>query len=35
MTTLDLIKIELTRLHKALDKSLEGLTPEQLAPFCG
>src|SRR5215831_5225640 len=30
MTTLELITIELTRLHKALDKSLEGLTPEQL-----
>ena len=30
MTTAELLKIELTRLHKALDKSLEGLTPEQL-----
>ena len=30
MTTLELITHELRRLHKALDKSLEGLTPEQL-----
>jgi hypothetical protein len=30
MTTLELITIELTRLHKALDASLGGLTPEQL-----
>jgi hypothetical protein len=30
MTILELLKIELTRLHKALDKSLDGLTPEQL-----
>ena len=30
MTTLELITIELTRLHKALDASLSGLTPEQL-----
>jgi hypothetical protein len=30
MTTIELIKIELTRLHKALDASLTGLTPEQL-----
>jgi DinB superfamily len=30
MTTLELITLELTRLHKALDRSLEGLTPEQL-----
>ena len=30
MTTIELIKGELTRLHKALDASLTGLTPEQL-----
>ena len=30
MTTLELITYELRRLHKALDKSLEGLTLEQL-----
>jgi len=30
MTTIELIKGELTRLHKALDASLNGLTPEQL-----
>jgi DinB superfamily len=30
MTNLELITYELRRLHKALDKSLEGLTPEQL-----
>jgi hypothetical protein len=30
MTTLELIAIELRRLHKALDASLNGLTPEQL-----
>jgi hypothetical protein len=30
MTTLELITHALRRLHKALDKSLEGLTPEQL-----
>ena len=30
MTTADLIALELGRLHKALDSSLEGLTPEQL-----
>ena len=30
MTTIELIRIELTRLHKALDASLTGLTPEQL-----
>ena len=30
MTTLELITLELTRLHKALDRALQGLTPEQL-----
>ena len=30
MTTLELITIELRRLHKGLDASLNGLTPEQL-----
>jgi DinB superfamily len=30
MTTIELIKGELARLHKALDASLNGLTPEQL-----
>ena len=30
MTTIELIKGELTRLHKTLDASLNGLTPEQL-----
>ena len=30
MTNLELITYELRRLHTALDKSLEGLTPEQL-----
>ena len=30
MTTLELITTELRRLHKALDASLTGLTPEQL-----
>jgi DinB family protein len=30
MTTLELITLELSRLHKALDTSLDGLTPEQL-----
>jgi hypothetical protein len=30
MTTAELITLELGRLHKALDRSLEGLTPEQL-----
>ena len=30
MTNLELIAYELRRLHKALDKSVEGLTPEQL-----
>jgi len=30
MTTVELIRIELKRLHAGLDKALEGLTPEQL-----
>jgi DinB superfamily len=30
MTTIELIRGELARLHKALDASLNGLTPEQL-----
>jgi hypothetical protein len=30
MTTVELMRIELKRLHAGLDKSLEGLTPEQL-----
>jgi hypothetical protein len=30
MTAVDLMKLELVRLHKSYDKAIEGLTPEQL-----
>ena len=30
MTTVDLMKLELARLHKSYDKVLDDLTPEQL-----
>jgi hypothetical protein len=30
MTTVELMKLELTRLHAAVDKACDGLTPEQL-----